>query len=78
MKSLVTAALAVCSIGAAGAASAWTYTWYYTDYAYFSDSTRTTVVGGTTTFCNRRVESWGTQTAYKRLLERYDCNQPIP
>ena len=68
-------------LGVAGSLAASGYAWaatYYTDYYYYSDATRTTIVGERTTNCKNQVDAWGTVTAYRRLVETYNCAGPIP
>jgi ABC-type uncharacterized transport system substrate-binding protein len=68
-------------LGVVGSMAASGYAWaatYYTEYMYFSDATRTTVVGNRITTCKNQVYTYGTVTIYKRLVERYDCSGPIP
>lgn len=75
LKKLVKSTVAVCALVVGGYAIAATY---YTDVEYYSDASYSNVVGETIRYCNGKGESWGTVTAYKRTVERYNCAYPIP
>lgn len=69
--------LALGALMAATVASVYAANYYSTVY-YYSDASRTTIVGTKTTNCKNQIEVTGTVTAYPRTVERYSCDGPIP
>lgn len=76
LKKLAAAALMVGATVTSGLAYAYTSYWTYT--VFYSDASMTTYVGDQTRNCRGQVDTTGTVTAYKRVLERYNCAYPIP
>lgn len=69
--------LAIGALMAAAAASAYAVN-YYRHVLYYSDATYSTVVGEQITYCKSPGETFGTVTVYRRTIETYRCDRPIP
>jgi hypothetical protein len=67
-------AVTVATIGALCASSYAFAARYYSHYTYYSDASRTTVVGVRINTCAGTVIMNGTMTVYSTLDDRFNCN----
>lgn len=76
LKKLAVAALMAGATITSGAYAAYINWWTLTEY--YSDASMTTHVGTRLRNCKGQVATSGTVTAYKQIVEQYNCAYPLP